>query len=298
MSSTEPVSTVLESGGVDGALIESLTRRTGYTEPPKPYDIYAGGPHIVRVRRDDERIEQINLERWQHNPHRNRGTATVYDALNFVDYVKRLGDHRTTVWGDEDNRSFTAVFNDHIDPNASGWRDHTARLQLQNDPEWTEFVNRSGRYMSQIEFAEFLQDYAPSIVRPDGATLLTVAMNFKAHRKADFESAVDLETGDVSFTYTEQTTAKAAPKAGQIEVPREFVVALSPFLGMPAVEITARLRFDLDKNGLQIGFRLVRPDLVRRQAFADIRQTIADGLTEAGIPVLLGVAPSAVTPQS
>lgn len=293
---TEPTTTTID-GTSEGARIEDLTRRASYQEPPIPFDLDADGSHVVRVVRDDERIERINLEGWQASPLRSRGSATLYDPTHFVDYVGRLGDGRTTVWGNEGARNFIAVFNDHQGPAAPGWRDHDAVLQLQDDPEWTEFERRSGVYLNQIEFAEFLQDYAPSIIQPDSATLLEVAMNFKAHRKAEFESAVDLDTGDVSFQYTEQTTAKTAPKAGTVEVPREFVASLSPFLGMAPVPVTARLRFDVDKNGLRIGFRLVRPDLVRRDAFAAIRGTLAAGLQKAGIPVLLGSAPRPVTPQ-
>jgi uncharacterized protein YfdQ (DUF2303 family) len=292
--------TTLDQSG-DGARIEDLTRRASYQAPPTAYDLEHEGPHVVRVLRGDERIETHSLEGWQETPNRNRGTATLYDPENFVEYVDRLGNAGTTVWGNESALSFTAVFNDHETPHDPGWRDHIAVLQLQDDPEWTAFVQRSGRYMNQIDFAEFLQDYAPSIIRPDGATLLEVAMNFKAHRKAEFEAAVDLETGDVSFQYSEQTTAKTAPKAGTVEVPREFVVALSPFLGMDPVAVTARLRFDIQKDGLQIGFRLVRPDLVRRDAFAAIRNTIAEGLAgldTVAIPVLLGSAPHSVAAQS
>lgn len=278
-------------------VVESLARRLDYTDPVQPYDEIndVAGIHIVRVRRDDEVIETLNLEAWRQSPLRSRGTATIYDAPNFVDYVKRLGDDDTTVWGHEATSSFTAVFNDHNGPDA-GWRDHKAVLQLQNDPEWDAFARRSGQYMSQIEFAEFLQDYAPLVVEPDGATLLEVSMNFRAHRKAEFESAVDLETGDVSFSYTEQTSAKSV-KSGQIEVPREFTVSLSPYLGLPPVTLTARLRFDLTPQGLKIGFRLVRPDLVRRDAFADIRNTIVGGLKDEGVLVLLGEPPAAVKPQ-
>ncbi|MFF4600131.1 DUF2303 family protein [Amycolatopsis sp. NPDC001319] len=293
---TEP--STLDTTATDGALIEDLTRRAGYQDPPTGFDLEGQGSNVVRVLRQDERVERFSLEGWQDTPSRNRGAATLFDPDNFVEYVDRLGNGSTTVWGNEAATSFTAVFNDHLTPHDPGWRDHTAVLQLQDDPEWNAFVKRSGGYMSQIDFAEFLQDYAPSIISPDGATLLEVAMNFKAHRKAEFESAVDLETGDVSFQYVEQTTAKTAPKAGQIEVPREFVVSLSPFLGMDPVAVTARLRFDIQKDGLLIGFRLVRPDLVRRDAFAGIRGKLADGLEEAGIPVLLGAAPQPVRPQA
>jgi len=293
---TEPTVT-LDSTADNGTLIEDLTRRAGYQDPPTAYDVVEDGPHVVRVLRDDERLQTLNLEGWQNAPGRNRGAATLFDPDNFVQYVNRLGDTATTVWGNEGARSFTAVFNDHETPRDPGWRDHTAVLQLQDDPEWTAFTQRSGRYMNQLDFAEFLQDYAPSIIQPDGATILEVAMNFKAHRKADFESAVDLDTGDVAFRYSEVTNAKAAPKSGDIEVPREFVVALSPFLGMDPVPVTARLRFDVQKEGLQIGFRLVRPDLVRRDAFTAIRNTLSEGLQEEGIAVLLGAAPGAVTPE-
>jgi uncharacterized protein YfdQ (DUF2303 family) len=250
----------------------------------------------VRVHREDENITRLNLESWRHAPVRPRGMATIYDAPNFVDYVKRLCDDDTTVWGHEATSSFTAVFNDHNGPDA-GWRDHKAVLQLQNDPEWDAFARRSGQYMSQIEFAEFLQDYAPLVVEPDGATLLEVSMNFRAHRKAEFESAVDLETGDVSFSYTEQSPAPRPSKSGQIEVPREFTVSLSPYLGLPTVTLTARLQVRRQKAGLKIGFRLVRPDLVRRDAFTAIRNKLGEGLQEEGIAVLLGAAPGPVTPE-
>lgn len=293
---TEPTVT-LDSTAGDGSLIEDLTRRAGYQEPPTAYDVSEDGPHVVRVLREDERVETHNLERWQDKPARNRGKATLFDPDDFVEYVNRLGDNATTVWGNEAALSFTAVFNDHTTPRDPGWRDHTAVLQLQDDPEWTAFVTKSGRSMNQLDFAEFLQDFAPSIVEPSSAKILTVAMNFKAHRKAEFESAVDLDTGDVAFRYSEQTNAKAAPKAGDIEVPREFVVSLSPFLGMDPVPVTARLRFDVQKEGLQIGFRLVRPDLVRRDAFTAIRNKLGEGLQEEGIAVLLGSAPQPVTAE-
>jgi hypothetical protein len=48
---------------------------------------------------------------------------------------------------------------------------------------------------------------------------------------------------------------------------------------------------------LQIGYRLVRPDLVKRQAFADIRNTVADGTKDKNIAVLLGAAPQPVPAQ-
>jgi uncharacterized protein YfdQ (DUF2303 family) len=247
-------------------------------------------------------METVNLEKWLEVPERPRGAATLYDPSDFVAYVRRLGNGSTTVWGDEKNAAFTAVLNDHVADNEPGWRDHTARLQLQDDPDWSAFLTRHGKYMGQVQFAEFLQDYQPVFVEPDGATLLEIATDFKAHRKAEFSSEVDLDNGDVSFTYNE-VTAQKTNRAGQIELPREFTVALSPFLGMDPVPVLARLRWNIDGGQLQIGFWLQRPDLAKRQAFADIRASLIDGLQEtknssAPVDVLLGTPPAPVVPQS
>lgn len=284
------------AGGSATALVEDLTRRAEAATPPTPYNVDPETAVVVRVVRNDERIEKHNFEAWLPEPTRNRGTATLFDPSDFVAYVNRLGDGFTTVWGNEQQASFTAVFNDHFSSEDPGWRDHTAKLQLQDDPDWAAFLKLDGLYHGQLKFAEFLQDYAPAFVQPDGATLLEIATSFKAHRKAEYSSAVDLDNGDVSLTYSEVTTAKTT-KSGQIEIPREFVVQLSPFLGMPPVHLGARLRWNLDDGHLQIGYRLVRPDLVKRQAFADIRGTVVDGTKDKNIAVLLGAAPQPVTAQ-
>jgi uncharacterized protein YfdQ (DUF2303 family) len=282
--------------GGPAALVEDLTRRAEAATPPVPYRLNPESSIIARVERNDESLVTHNLERWLPEPNRNRGTATLFDPSDYVAYVTRLADGYTTVWGNETHATFTAVFNDHFGPHDAGWRDHTATLQLQDDPDWSAFLARDGKYVTQVQFGEFLQDYAAAFVQPDGATLLEIATNFKAHRKAEYSSAVDLDNGDVSLTYSEVTTAKTT-RSGQIEIPKEFVVALSPFLGMPPVHLGARLRWNLDDGHLQIGYRLVRPDLVKRQAFADIRNTVADGTKDKNIAVLLGAAPQPVPAQ-
>lgn len=293
------------SGDLDNgsavALVEDLTRRTEAASAPEAYALEPETSIISRVLRNDERIDHHNLEKWLPEPTRLRGTATVFDPSDFITYVRRLGDSSTTVWGDEDTATFTAVFNDHTDNLMAGWRDHTARLALKDDPDWTAFLAKDGRWFTQVNFAEFLQDYQATFVEPDGATLLEIATSFKAHRKAEYSSAVNLDNGDVSLTYSETTTAKAT-KSGQIEVPSTFVVKLSPFLGMPPVKLGARLKWNLDDGVLQIGFRLVRADLVKRDAFAGICADIRTGLetTDSGssqLAVLLGVPPKTVTPQ-
>lgn len=293
-----PDSTPFESAGSgnDGALIEDLTRRAEAATLPAPYLLDEGSHILARVIRNDERLHTSNLEAWLSEPTRARGSALLHDPGDFVSYCNRLGNSFTTVWGNQDRATFTAVFNDHLNDVDPGWRDHTATLALQPDKDWEEFQAKDGKYLSQTQFAEFLLDYQPLFVDPDGATLLEIATHFKAHKKAEYSSEVDLDTGDVQFNYTEIT--QKTQRAGQIELPRELTVELSPYLGMAPVHMLARLRWNIEGGQLAIGIKLQRPDLMKREAFEGVRRTLLDGVTAAGIDVLLGVAPGPVTPQS
>lgn len=287
-----------------GVLIADLSRRVEANDAAiATHDLDDTSSIIVRTTRQDERIETVNLEGWLPAPTRARGTVTLHDPSDFTIYTERLASAATTVFGEENRARFTAVFNDHQeydgDPNGpvAGWRDHTAVLQLQDDPDWKAFLTADRQWLTQLDFAEFLSDNAAAFVEPDGATLLEVATHFRAHKKADFHEAVNLDTGDVQLTYNEETATKKS--AGQVQVPRELVVRLTPFLGYPPVYIRARLRYSIDGGRLHLGFVLQRPDLVKREAFAQIRNGIADQLTEAhGVPVLLGTPPAATVPQS
>jgi uncharacterized protein YfdQ (DUF2303 family) len=299
-------SVTLDTTAGDGALIEDLTRRAAAAATPEAHQPVYGDSVFTRVLRNDETIQTVNLERLLSFPDRARGTATLYDPADFAEYVNRLRTPSTTVWADEQRGRFTAVFNDHEETEGgdssptAGWRDHTAVLALQPDPDWLSFLKIDGAYLSQAEFAEFLSDNDTAFVQPDGARMLEVATSFKAHRKAEFSQAINLDNGDVQLTYSEETTQKTT-RAGQIEVPRELVVQLTPFLGYPLQQIDARLRWFLDGSSLQMGFKLRRPDIVKRDAFADIRNTIADALAEVDdtdftTPVLLGPPPAPITP--
>lgn len=296
----QPVETVLagDSGAAGteyGAEVYAdAVRRAEQANGVEPYHI-TGDPDslVVRVLDEAQRVHVLDLEAKLDEPRRGRGTAVVFDGHDFTEYVNRLSDDATTVWADEDRGNVTAVFNDHHSSDIAGWRDHTAHLSLKDDPEWTAWLAMDGKWFGQLDFAEFLQDRASSVVAPDAATILEIAIGFKAHKKADFNSEVDLTTGSVQFTYNEQVAQST--KSGQMELPTEITVSLAPYLGMDPVQMVARLRWNLDGGGLQLGYRIHRPDLVKRQAFAQLRDEIA---AQVAAPVLLGSAPPALTAHS
>ncbi|MGW5741553.1 YfdQ family protein [Amycolatopsis sp. NPDC003861] len=269
------------------AVVADIQRRADEASPPQPFDLVPEKSVVVRTLRNDERVDTTDLENLLDQPRRPRGTALLTEPNDFAAYVARLATASTTVWADQDGAKITATFNDHANGYTAGWRDHQAVLMLKHDDDWKAWLRRDGSLMSQEDFAEHLEDRAHTIVSPDTATMLEIALTFQSRRNASFSRGARLDSGDVQLAWSEETTAKAGA-SGRLEVPAEFTIAIAPFVGLPATEVTARLRWRIREGQLGIGYRLDRPDLVHRQAFADVRQMLADALSA---PVLLGAAP-------
>ncbi len=242
----------------------------------------------------DERIVVKNLESHLDSPLRPRGTASLHDPGDFTEYVNRLANPQyTTVWADPDAGRLVAVFDDHADFDDAGWRSHTATLVLKSDPDWAAWLALDNRPGGQARFAEHIEDLAHTVVDPDAATMLELARTFDAKRNVNFRSGVKLESGDVQLTYEEITKAHAGEK-GELEIPSAFTIRIAPFLGVPAADISARLRWRITDGDLSIGYALLRPDRVRRDIISTLIGEMRGKLED--IPMFMGTPPPAIKP--
>jgi uncharacterized protein YfdQ (DUF2303 family) len=263
-----------------------LGRQNAHAAGATPFELAPDTSVVVRTVRVDERIDTLDLERLLATPRRERGMVVLHEPADFAAYTHRLENDATTVWADDTTLHVTAVFNDHT-PDSAGWRDHTAVLEIRRDPDWQAWLTRDGQLAGQTVFAEHLEDQARVIVDPDAATMMEVALSFHARRNASFSRASRLDTGDVQLAWNEETTASAG-SSGRLEVPRQFTVRVSPFVGVAPMDVVARLRYRLRDGQLGIGYKLDRPDLAEHAAFVDIRASIANAITA---PVVAGTAP-------
>lgn len=255
-----------------------------------PYGLDGDSTLVVSRLRGDEHVVVTDLEKYLDAPNRPRGSVAIHDPGDFARYVKRIADvDTTTVWADIDAGTVTALLDDH-EKDGAGWRSHTIRLALQNDPDWVAWTARDDKLFSQQAFAEFLEQELHCIYRPAAADIYEVATSLQASKKVSFRSGTRLKDGQVKFLYDEETTAKAGQK-GEIEIPDEFVLRLSPFAYTSPIELTAKLRYRIMGDGdLHIGYKLLRPLEIRRDAFSAIVGEIRGHLGEA-LPVFLGSVP-------
>jgi uncharacterized protein YfdQ (DUF2303 family) len=266
---------------------QSITLNTGETKIDSSL--------IARVVRDDEDVELHDLEKYLTAPRRARGSVRMHDPVSFAAYVTRLApaDKATSLWTDDQARTIVAVFNDHVDTFTPGWRDHTATLTVRVDPDWSSWISRNGSLIPQVQFGEFLENHLHVIVDPPAADLVMIAKTLVGKRNLSFESSVKWETSDVVFEYREVTKAEAGGKAGKVEIPKSFTIWLAPFVGAAPVEMVARLRYDVSRECLSLGYQLTRPDRAEKEAFERIVAQVGENTPE-GVPVLFGTAPESL----
>lgn len=251
---------------------------------------------VVARMRADERVDVVSLEKHLDAPLRSRGKAELHEPIDFSGYVRRLADEDyTTVWADPDSGRITAVFDDHADFDVPGWRSHTATLALKPDPDWAIWIQHDNKPSLQSWFAEHIENLAHTVIDPEPAAMLEIARTFDAKRNVNFRSGVRLDSGDVQLHYDETTKAKAG-EHGQMDIPAAFTVRIAPFLGVPAADIPARLRWRIVEGELRIGYSLLRPDNVRRDIISNLIVELRSMVEP--IPVFMGLPPQPVLPAS
>lgn len=223
-------------------------------------------------------------------PRRVSGRSTVYD----IDSLKVLWDKHSRphseVFGDPDRHVITAVLNADEGTGAdAGFRDHTIDLVCKETTMWKAWLALDGQLLEQQVFAEFIEERVTDVAEPSGAEMLELAQSFEATTSAQFKSSTILSSGQRGLQFEETIAAKAG-QTGQLQIPKEFAVALQPFEGGDRYRVSARFRFRIRNGHLSLGYKLDRPEDVIRGAFEDACRNASEA---TGAQILIGKAPSA-----
>lgn len=254
----------------EAAIVAALAQ-----EAADPNELDAAKTYSVIVP-DGGQVHLLDLEERLPAPLRTRGTyrpATVDALISHVD--RHFDKDHTTVWVHPTSGRVIAVFNDVAATGETGWGDHRSQLDLQHTPEWLFWKAWDGELLTQIAFAEHVEDGVKEIVEPPAADMLELAQSFHAESSASFRSATRLQDGTVQVQYDEKLDAQAG-RSGQMTIPTEFTLAIAPFLGEDPYRVTARLRYRLAAGQLKLGYRLERPGDVVRDALSQIADRLTD----------------------
>lgn len=240
---------------------------------------------VFAVADGDGRVRIVTTDEFAISPRHTVAARTVTDAASFVEYVLRHRVTGTEVYAHTSSSTVVAVVDSHEGPEGlPGWQKHKLTLTLEHTKAWLAWASRDlgtnpKAWMTQTEFAEFIEDRALDVNDPDHARLIELATKFEATTKVEFGSAVRLDNGEVQFEYAETVGPRKGTK-GAIDLPKELKLALRPYIGGPIYFVFASLRYRIRPEGLVLGVALQRPENILEAAFADIVTEIRDGKTD------------------
>lgn len=265
-------------------------------EMKAPVEVIAGDSDVIRrlalppgwtlVEKNDETL----LER----PLRKKARVTLSDADSFIDYVARHGEaHDCTIWCDADYKAgkvgFTGILNDHgAAANTPAWRDHRAKFTPEFSEEWVRWTAKNSVFFSQGDFAIFIENNLKDIASvdgsPSGSQMLEMALTFEANQDMRFKSAIRLQSGGVSMSFTQDDDAQTVQK---MQVFDRFTLGFPVFWNADAYQVDARLRYRVRDGKLTFWYELIRADKVLEAATKTLIEHIR---MKTGFPFFFGDA--------
>lgn len=285
---------VLSTANGEVPLPESIILAATAQQAVEPKKLTPNTPYALLQADGSLKIEVTEHESPKPLADHVKATRTVADADSFIAYVARHYDPGTEVYASLSASTVTALIDGPTatDPDKgrdrAGHEEHILSLRLEKTPSWNAWLSKNGQWLSQVDFAEHLEDNLSDIVEPAAADMLELAQTFQATRGVEFKSSQRLSTGETTIAYAESTDAKAG-RSGNLSIPERFKLALIPFVGgETAYAVNARFRYRLRDGDLALAYKLDRPERVLEDAFKDVLEAIKTGIEFTEVPVFHG----------
>lgn len=245
-----------EPKGITGPVAAELTGiGTAPITTPAPADIIDTDYPFLRyatsvTEQYGLQVRELNEHAHGVHPLRTSGARQVSELMSLLDELSRrpLVQGASTLWGDYTQGRVTAVYNDDTDY-TPGWRDDLLHLQLTTDPDWAAWMKVSGKWFSQVDFYDVVEELLHTVVEPDQADLLQV---------------IDSVRG--------------------MEVPKTITLRLRPWEGhVETYDIEAWFRLNVDGGHLSLMIKLKPTQQLLRAAWSDMVGKIVE---HTAMPVL------------
>lgn len=205
------------------------------------------------------------------------GTLTLLTPDSFSRAIIDHRDVRTQVFADSEGL-ITAVFDflengggdGHGKPDVRdrGWGQLSAVIGFAESRKLKEW-RKTLEWMSQADFANFLEDHLEDVVEPSGQHLLEIATDLEASSTGGFKGKVNLQNGSVKLCYQDDVETS-------VEIPRTLTLGIPLFEHGDRYKLGARLRFVI--SGGAVKFKLLFTNLqdAKDQEFERIVQEIEE----------------------
>jgi uncharacterized protein YfdQ (DUF2303 family) len=194
-------------------------------------------------------------------PTRIKRSVTLTDVESFSVYVNTYKTAGTIIFASimDGAASFNCVLDYHTKDKPE-FCSHSAMFKTVPTPEWLTWSAANRKRMSQVDFANWIEDNLHLFVSPkdsgapSGADLLELVKSLHGHQSASFTGSLRLNTGAYSVAYTEEVDVRGTIREAAMDLPAIIVGGFPLFHGMPAYQVEARLKTAIKDRKLEIYF--------------------------------------------
>ena len=281
----------------DSDLKDILKRLLKSSRRPKkqlknaPFFILANGVPFLCNTKGKNNWEVEKKECLLDRPPRRRGNVFFSDLNGWADYVLNFKTKDSNVYICAKGTIFSAycIFNDGRNGDIAEWGDYIARFDPGQSIELVKWIENDNKHMSQEDMAYFLEDRLNDIAGdgkndPSAVQVLEAVTDLQQLTHVTFRSAVDLSNGMRKFAYVEDGGA-----AGEVKVPKEFLIGIPIFNNEKFFAIRVKLRYKIDRNtgALTIWYQMQQLNEVCKAAIYDLEQRIDERIKKE-LPIYKG----------
>ena len=160
------------------------------------------------------------------------------DLRGFVEYANAFKTEGTAAFA---SRERIQVVFDYHTPEKPQWGAHVIEFFYKRSTRWQLWEQHNNKWMSQEDFADFLDSGLEEITSPVQADVLELVKNFRSTVNAEAESQIGAD--GTHFSYRQ--TVRGSAKKTDITIPEFLTVRVSPFNGLEV--LNALIKDDMEK---------------------------------------------------
>jgi hypothetical protein len=235
-------------------------------------------------------------ERTQPAPYRRRGTYTAASVDSLLAWMTANTPAESPVFGSgienlggewrKPKLSLIGIGN-YSDLLDAEWHDLRCVYSFPVSDAWNVWATAHGNFMSQADFAEFIEariyDLSAPVARETLSEAVTrfiehtggdkgttptkvveLSRGLKLMSAAKIDAKLNLSSGETTLSYTEEHTGAGGRP---INVPQLFYIRIPVFFGQPSVLIGVRLRYRTVGTGVSWCVSLFAPELIVSEQF-------------------------------
>lgn len=242
---------------------------------------------LVPVAVIPERYSLANLEQYQEQRSRFRGSFDTRCMPDFLDYVKEHDGEGVSCFINQEQMSAKTIF-DLGTIDAPLHMEHTARLALKQTAAFKDMLRHEGELLKQKDLVAFIEDWNANIaaISTEGEDV-PIKKAIDSIRSITVENVNTVESVQEEFSESSSAMEKIELKNRNVQV-NILKFECVPYEGLSIRDFELRLSISANNNGIGMKFRIVGKEAVEEEIATEFKDLIKADLEETQVQTFIG----------